>query len=242
MDYLLTECSSKFPKKHFFIIFDHFSRTIIQIQGFKFDPEGEYVRQWLPELARMPSEWIHHPWNAPQSVIKYAGVDLGVNYPNPIIDMDLARDRLTEAIATMRGKEATGNTNGNDEVVVDNSDTHVDLAVSRMEKNMCPDTSSHDQKVPSMKNSKNGVQNRKRLISGEDDRQLKDVNDLCSTAESSSSKKRVSESRCSFSVPRNNSSISMDQVQDSSDCMYGWRDEIGTEETSSKKGKISLPI
>ncbi|KAF2299694.1 hypothetical protein GH714_002520 [Hevea brasiliensis] len=34
-------------------------------EGYKFDPHGEYVRRWLPELARLPTEWIHHPWNAP---------------------------------------------------------------------------------------------------------------------------------------------------------------------------------
>ncbi|KAK7263814.1 hypothetical protein RJT34_31411 [Clitoria ternatea] len=48
---------------------------MLQIQGAKFDPEGEYVRQWLPELARMPTEWIHHPWDAPLCVLRAAGVD-----------------------------------------------------------------------------------------------------------------------------------------------------------------------
>ncbi|KAK6161313.1 hypothetical protein DH2020_004694 [Rehmannia glutinosa] len=80
--------------------------------------------QWLPELARMPTEWIHHPWDAPLTVLKSAGVDLGINYPKPIIDIYLARDRLTEAIAIMRQNEATSNaanTNGTDEVVFDNA-------------------------------------------------------------------------------------------------------------------------
>ena len=53
------------------------------------------MRQWLPELARMPSEWIHHPWDAPPSVLRSAGVELGLNYPVPIVDIDLARERLT---------------------------------------------------------------------------------------------------------------------------------------------------
>lgn len=237
---------------------------MIQIQGFKFDPEGEYVRQWLPELARMPTEWIHHPWDAPLTVLKSAGVDLGVNYPKPITDIDLARDRLTEAIAVMRGNEATAraaSTNGTDEVVFDNSDTQVNLAVSKVvskEKNLCPASSSRDQRVPSMKNSKNSIQNRKRPKSGEDDRLLKDNlrscnngdevlkmdDDLCSTAESSSTKKQITNSRNSFSVPRNCSSMSTDapyQVHDSSDLKYSWQEEIGTEEMSSKNGKIMQP-
>ncbi|KAB5568699.1 hypothetical protein DKX38_002492 [Salix brachista] len=44
-----------------------------QFEGYKFDPHGEYVRRWLPELARLPTEWIHHPWNAPESVLQAAG-------------------------------------------------------------------------------------------------------------------------------------------------------------------------
>ncbi|CAI8585571.1 unnamed protein product [Vicia faba] len=43
-----------------------------QFEGYKCDPNGEYVRRWLPELARLPTEWIHHPWNAPESVLQAA--------------------------------------------------------------------------------------------------------------------------------------------------------------------------
>eukprot|EP00252_Welwitschia_mirabilis_P018901 TRINITY_DN4238_c0_g3_i1.p1 TRINITY_DN4238_c0_g3~~TRINITY_DN4238_c0_g3_i1.p1 ORF type:complete len:638 (-),score=115.05 TRINITY_DN4238_c0_g3_i1:235-2148(-) len=70
-------------------------------QGLKFDPDGEYVRQWLPELARMPNEWIHQPWSAPIPILKAAGVELGTNYPRPIVEMDSARERLQNAIKHM---------------------------------------------------------------------------------------------------------------------------------------------
>lgn len=234
-----------------------------QVQGFKFDPEGEYVRQWLPELARMPTEWIHHPWDAPPSVLKSAGVDLGLNYPKPVIDVDLARDRLTEAIAVMRGKEAAGkaaNNNGADEVVFDNSEPHEKLAVSKAaarEKNACPASSSHDQRVPSMRNPNSVIQTRKRPNPGEDGRPVNDNlnscnngnrvskidDDLCSTAESSSSKKAMTHSRISFSVPQNCSSMSTGApypVPDSSDHNYSWQEEAGTEEISSRKGTSNL--
>ncbi|XP_057771325.1 cryptochrome-1 [Salvia miltiorrhiza] len=220
-----------------------------QVQGFKFDPEGEYVRQWLPELARMPAEWIHHPWDAPPSVLRSAGVDLGSNYPRPIIDVELARDRLTEAIAVMRGKEAAATSNGTDEVVFDNSEPHEKPAVAKAAKNPCPASSSHDQRVPSMRNSKSAIQNRKRVL--EDNLNSCNVgtqaakmdDDLCSTAESSSSKKAMTNSRVSFSVPRNCSSMSTGApcpVPDSSDHNYSWQEEVGREEMSSKNGKQML--
>ncbi|XP_021743539.1 cryptochrome-1-like isoform X2 [Chenopodium quinoa] len=77
-----------------------------QFEGYKFDPNGEYVRRWLPELARLPTEWIHHPWNAPESVLQAAGVELGSNYPLPIVGIDAAKVRLEEALTSMWEQEA----------------------------------------------------------------------------------------------------------------------------------------
>lgn len=39
----------------------------------RFDPDGRYVRRWLPVLARLPAQWIHQPWLAPESVLADAG-------------------------------------------------------------------------------------------------------------------------------------------------------------------------
>ena len=61
------------------------------LQGKKFDSDGEYVRRWVPELSNLPSKHIHDPWNAPESVLEDAGVVLGSDYPQPIVDHGQAR-------------------------------------------------------------------------------------------------------------------------------------------------------
>jgi deoxyribodipyrimidine photo-lyase len=67
------------------------------LQGRKFDPDGFYVRRYVPELAYLPDKWIHTPWTAPKSALKDAGITLGVEYPAPILDHDDARKRALEA-------------------------------------------------------------------------------------------------------------------------------------------------
>jgi deoxyribodipyrimidine photo-lyase len=56
------------------------------LQGQKFDPHGDYVRRWCPELARLPDKFIHAPFAAPAEVLADAGVVLGRNYPMPLVD------------------------------------------------------------------------------------------------------------------------------------------------------------
>jgi deoxyribodipyrimidine photo-lyase len=63
-------------------------------QGERFDPTGTYVRRWVPELARLPDEYIHAPWTAPASVLRAAGIELGRTYPRPMVDHQQARDRF----------------------------------------------------------------------------------------------------------------------------------------------------
>lgn len=97
-----------------------------QFEGYKFDPRGEYVRRWLPELARLPTEWIHHPWNAPESVLQAAGIELGSNYPLPIVSIDAAKSRLQEALSRMWELEAASRAaaeNGTEEGLGDSFDT-----------------------------------------------------------------------------------------------------------------------
>lgn len=71
----------------YFRIFNPFT------QGEKFDPNGDYVRKYVPELKAMPNKFIHRPWEAPKQVMRQAGVELGKTYPNPIVDHKFARER-----------------------------------------------------------------------------------------------------------------------------------------------------
>ena len=73
------------------------------LQGEKFDPQGAYVRKWVPELARLPDEFIHRPWEAPRLVLAAADVELGRNYPNPIVDHGKARDAALAAFQELKG-------------------------------------------------------------------------------------------------------------------------------------------
>jgi deoxyribodipyrimidine photo-lyase len=72
------------------------------LQGRKFDPEGGYVRHWIPELAALPTRYIHAPWEAPESVLRAAGVTLGQTYPHPVVDHGEARARALTAYAQIR--------------------------------------------------------------------------------------------------------------------------------------------
>jgi deoxyribodipyrimidine photolyase len=66
----------------------------------KSDPEGDYVRRWLPQLSRLPVEYIHCPWEAPPSLLASAGVRLGTHYPRRVI-MDLEQARINTHRAVM---------------------------------------------------------------------------------------------------------------------------------------------
>lgn len=73
------------------------------LQGEKFDPAGDYVRYWLPELAALPAPDIHQPWAVPADRLEQAGVRLGETYPAPIVDHHQARKRALAAFETVKG-------------------------------------------------------------------------------------------------------------------------------------------
>lgn len=73
------------------------------LQGERFDPEGDYVRRWVAELARVPGRWIHRPWEAPPLVLAEAGVALGRDYPFPVVDHGERRERAIAMYRTARG-------------------------------------------------------------------------------------------------------------------------------------------
>ena len=73
------------------------------LQGEKFDPDGVYVKRYVPELANVPLNYLHHPWDAPRDVLDAVGVRLGTHYPKPVVDHIVARDRALDAYKETRG-------------------------------------------------------------------------------------------------------------------------------------------
>lgn len=71
-------------------------------QGIKFDPEGDYIKQWCPELKDLGKPWIHEPSKAPEFILAEAGVQLGANYPVPILSHSIARDVALEAFGKLK--------------------------------------------------------------------------------------------------------------------------------------------
>jgi deoxyribodipyrimidine photo-lyase len=71
-------------------------------QGERFDPEGMYIRRWLPELSKLPNRYIHRPWEAPGDVLKDSDVKLDDNFPRPMVDHFEARDLALAAYESIR--------------------------------------------------------------------------------------------------------------------------------------------
>ncbi|MGI9233153.1 MAG: cryptochrome/photolyase family protein [Woeseiaceae bacterium] len=73
-------------------------------QGKKFDPQGLYVRRFIPALAAMPDKFVHNPWEAPADVLARAGVSLGSHYPEPVVDLKSSRERALSAFKSLGRK------------------------------------------------------------------------------------------------------------------------------------------
>lgn len=71
-------------------------------QGEKFDPQGDYVRTYVPQLAKLPNKYIHQPWEAPPALLAKAGVTLGSTYPAPVVQHGMARERALAAVRSLR--------------------------------------------------------------------------------------------------------------------------------------------
>ena len=72
------------------------------LQGRKFDPDGDYVRRYVPELAKLDARHVHAPWEASEDILVRAGVMLGRTYPEPIVDLATGRARALEAFRLVR--------------------------------------------------------------------------------------------------------------------------------------------
>lgn len=72
-------------------------------QGERFDPDGAYIRRWCPELAELETKYIHAPWEAPEDALQSAGIELGADYPYPIVDHKTARQDALDAYEKTKG-------------------------------------------------------------------------------------------------------------------------------------------
>ncbi len=71
-------------------------------QGERFDAQGSYVKRWCPELTRLPANFVHQPWSAPTTVLAAAGLDLGGNYPHPVVDLAASRQEALAAFERIK--------------------------------------------------------------------------------------------------------------------------------------------
>ena len=73
-------------------------------QSRRFDPQGRFIRRYLPQLARLDDTQIHAPWEPGPIELEAAGVALGRNYPQPIVDHAEAREKTLARYAVVRNK------------------------------------------------------------------------------------------------------------------------------------------
>ncbi|MET0053070.1 MAG: deoxyribodipyrimidine photo-lyase [Candidatus Thiodiazotropha sp.] len=65
-------------------------------QGERFDPQGEYIRYWVPEIAGLPDKKLNAPWETEKKLLSEAGIHLGKDYPMPIVDLAATRKSALE--------------------------------------------------------------------------------------------------------------------------------------------------
>ncbi|WP_435364342.1 DASH family cryptochrome [Haloarchaeobius sp. DYHT-AS-18] len=63
-------------------------------QANRYDPDAEYVKRWIPELASLPAEYAHEPWTMPRHQRHESGVELGTDYPEPMVRLERTYDHL----------------------------------------------------------------------------------------------------------------------------------------------------
>ena len=73
------------------------------------DPEGVFIKKWIPELAKLPSAYIHEPWLIPEMELQFLGFNLGVDYPYPIVDIHKMRVFASDALYSFKKRNTVKN-------------------------------------------------------------------------------------------------------------------------------------
>ena len=71
-------------------------------QGQRFDPTGEYIKKYIPELKEMPIKFLFNPWECPENIFENINIKLGKDYPFPIVDLKESRERALFTYAKLR--------------------------------------------------------------------------------------------------------------------------------------------
>ena len=77
------------------------------LQGEKFDPQGAYIRKWIPELKKLPFPYIHKPWLASDHLLRESQIKLDITYPYPIVDHKIRREEALRAFKNLKSREKT---------------------------------------------------------------------------------------------------------------------------------------
>ncbi len=71
------------------------------MQGKKFDASGDYTRKYVSELKLLPDKYLFNPWEAPKQTLIDAGIQLGINYPEPIVDLTVSRRKALQIFSSL---------------------------------------------------------------------------------------------------------------------------------------------
>lgn len=72
-------------------------------QSEKFDPEGDYIRQYIPEISQLPTKYLHKPWTTPELILNQCSIKVGVDYLLPIVDLKVSRETALSAFKSISG-------------------------------------------------------------------------------------------------------------------------------------------
>jgi len=74
-------------------------------QGEKFDPDGQYIKEFIPELKDLPNKYLYSPWEAPKEILDNANITLGKDYPFPIVNLKASREKALDAFKSLKKEE-----------------------------------------------------------------------------------------------------------------------------------------